>query len=113
MRLKTCAILLVAHLALSTSAAIAAESQFAGGRYLLELCTSTDNVDMGYCLGYVAGVGDAYNDQGIRRNCLNLGAPQGAALKAVVAYLKNNPAKLSWTASALVSLALAQAFPCN
>jgi hypothetical protein len=99
-------------LAIAALPAIADEPQFADGRYLLEQCTSKDNAEIGYCLGYVAGAGDAYNDQGTRRNCPNLGAPQGAAFKAVVAYLQANPDKLSWSASALVSLALAQAFPC-
>jgi hypothetical protein len=111
MRLLPCAIILA--LACFASAVFADEPQFADGHYLLERCTSKDNVEVGYCLGYVAGAGDAYNDQGIRRNCLNLGAPQGAAFKAVVSYLQNNPDKLSWSASALVSLALAQAFPCH
>jgi hypothetical protein len=60
MRLQTCAIFLAVGVAFLTPSAKADDPQFADGRYLLERCTSKDNVDVGYCLGYVAGAGDAY-----------------------------------------------------
>ena len=73
MRRRTWAVML--GLAIAALPAIADEPQFADGRYLLEQCTSKDNAEIGYCLGYVAGAG-TYNDQGTRRNCPDLGAPQ-------------------------------------
>lgn len=89
------------------------QGQFANGAYLLRECVNPHPEDQTYCIGYISGAADAYNDNGNIRNCPPPNMSTGAAVTAAITFLKENPNQLYLPASTLVARSLAKAFPCE
>jgi hypothetical protein len=96
--------------------AVQAKANFLDGKTLRDWCSSKDAGNQAACLGYVIAVADilSSDDRGEltkRRACVpNIGAAQ--AVDAAKVYLRDNPQMGDVTASTLVTIALAKAFPC-
>ena len=88
---------------------------FRTGNDLYEDCTKHGSVGEIFCLGYVAGVVDQLE---IRRGpkfpdgCIPRTVTKGQMKDVVLQYLQSNPETRDITASLLVSLAVAKAWPC-
>jgi hypothetical protein len=84
--------------------------------------TNTEQLNAGYCAGYVAGVLDVEaawaktegNSSRASRYCLPAdGIPNGQVLRILEKWLNKNPEKLHWRADGIIHNALIEAFPCN
>lgn len=99
----------------------------ADGNTLLKRCTSgmkfmetgvADNpVDVGYCAGFINGVGamlgsSSRNGPPQSRACIPETAPIKQLVRVVYKYLESNPADLHEEEGLLTVKALAQSFPC-
>jgi hypothetical protein len=77
-----------------------------------KLTNAADDSDASWCMGYVTGVLDGLS-QFDWKVCLPKEFTTGQALRIVVKYLKANPEVLHKEASGLISVAIAEAFPCK
>ncbi len=88
--------------------------------------TSTKEFGEGmFCAGYVRGVLDdvwmqqkvpeamGLKTSGSLNTCISDSVSNSQAVKVVIKYLHDNPARLQLPAGALIRLALANAFPCK
>jgi hypothetical protein len=74
--------------------------------------TVAEALDGGLFMGYVAGVFDTFSMQGNRNICPKAGVSIGTASDAVMAYLKEHPEQLHYSAPSVIMLALTASFPC-
>lgn len=85
--------------------------------------TGAEQVEAGYCVGYVTAVGDVLTttgeiqkDKGIKLIepvCVPKSVPTGQVIRVLVKYLKENPEQLHYPADVLTIGALRRAFPCQ
>ena len=98
----------------------------ADGNHLLQKCKATElkhttpseDIDWGYCMGTVHGVGSTIRDLGSflppnLRICIPDGVTTGQNVKVVLKYLKDNPEQLHRDDTVLIHFALRKAFPCK
>jgi len=91
---------------------VSAFADFQNGNSLFEKCSATANhFDSTYCLGYVAGMTDAYAYA--KSVCPPNGFTLGQSVDVVVKYLRDHPEDRHYTAASEVALALEHAFPCK
>jgi len=87
------------------------------GNRLAESCRNADqNLEWGFCVGFVLGVLGTTNDLSSvskREICVPPEAVQSQVARVVAKWLDDNPEKLHFSASSLVRAALAQGFPCK
>jgi hypothetical protein len=86
-----------------------AKANFKSGNQLLQEC-STPGADQ-ICLGYIQGIVDAETD--MARTCLPGSVTPGQARDIAIKLLDDHPELRHYTASSLVTRALAEAFPCR
>jgi hypothetical protein len=115
---------LVAGLLLFSSAG------YADGNELLQRCTEAERLmdggtpddpfDTGVCLGWLDGVRKTLDvvkaragDEAAFNTCIPDSVTTGQNLRVVLAYLRDNPAKLHQRELLLTVLALKEAFPCS
>ena len=82
-----------------------------------ESFNQADALDMGYCLGFVAGIGGLLNLNRQLESAPTYCPPKGVTneqgVQIITKYLRQNAEKLDFTKSKLVVLALTEAFPCK
>lgn len=119
--------LILATVALCLTASVNAQGDsIRNGNLLLQACSpliqSMDTIgqapntfEAGYCLGIVGAIVDISNSstEAVYHSCLPKGMTAGQGVRIVTKYLQSNPDKLHILDSALVFLALKDAFPCK
>ena len=114
MRLIKVAVL-VAVITVTSSGNVLAGS-YESGNSLLESCRAADaSWSGGFCLGYITGIADAMETDGILgwRKCTPNGVTLRQTADVVKAWLESYPQYRHNTAHSLVAEALAKAFPCK
>ena len=96
-------------LAILLLTASSAQAQFLSGNELYSSITSSEDYKRLYAIGYVAGIADLGNKT---LHCINQGVTMGQVFDVAKRYLERNPEIRDYSAESLVSLALAQAWPC-
>lgn len=90
------------------------QALFYEGNFLHKKCQSVNDVDVVVCLAYVTGVVDTLTMTENRYVCVPPKSVTGGQLRDIVTkWLEDNPADRHLNASALVMLALTEAFPCT
>lgn len=107
---------------------VPARAGFKSGNKFLEECSSKQNVDWGVCMGYVEGIADEISGQteftaitsldGKKtkiyrpRACIRSEVTASQIRDIALKWVTDHPETRDWDANALVSTALAAAFPC-
>ena len=112
-------LLMVLALLLATGPAWAGQS----GREFLELCDQGDSWSEGYCVGYVAGVGEMLDglllEDGVRAAfdgkifCLPGNVTKGAVRDRVLAFLREHPEISDHEMTSITWGALIEIYPCD
>ncbi len=90
-----------------------ASAQFVTGNQLLQFCDQYPTSASGYVLGTVDTILVSQQNGHVKRTvCLRDGANGGQLVDIVCQYLKATPTFRDFGGPALVSMALADAFPC-
>ena len=89
-------------------------ASFLTGNDLWQKCNGNSDQKM-VCLGYIEGISDAMDGAplGGRRACIPLHTTGGQLRDIVIAYLRAYANLRDYSATALVSTALAEAFTCQ
>jgi hypothetical protein len=88
-------------------------SAFRSGNELYEQCVAQErSTQAGYCMGYVAGLADAFVWDGTLC-ALRGGVTEGQVDDVVVNYLRAHPEEHHYSAASIAQRALILAFPCN
>jgi len=79
--------------------------------------TAGNAIEIGICVGYVAGIKDAVSDwqigTGKQTYCMPEEVSNDQLIRVVVKSLENNPTRLHLRASVTVQRAFIEAFPCT
>lgn len=92
---------------------------FVSGNELTAQCVSADRQQQSHCSGYITGamdgisISETISTPGTHSFCVPAIANPTQIVDVVKNYIRNNPAQRSRTASAIVYLALREAFPCK
>ena len=127
MRILQVALLVIATTTFTPVAS--AQNKGLNGRVLLQNCTSAVNTDTlsssdinglagaSHCLALIQGISFVMDDNNTRvapmRVCLPDGVNNSQLALIVKKFLEDNPTKLHFPDTALVAVALTEAFPCK
>jgi hypothetical protein len=116
-------VMLVEVLVATLIAAPGAQPRTTTGAYLQDQCTRGENlrdgvggasipnlISLGWCTGYITGVGEAMAEPGI---CIPPEVVAGQVKSVVTKWLKDHPESLHLGADECVIQALRQGFPCS
>lgn len=112
MRLPLAAFLAFALIANSPAAA---NDRLSAGE-LMQMCSSTHDVDYGYCAGYVTAIADQMLSTGTaggERACNHEGVRSQQYVDVFRAYAEIFPERLKDEAERTVAASFARAFPCR
>src|SRR5262245_1198825 len=104
--------------ALLLAAAMQGREAYGGwltGNQLLAACSDMNVIEYQLCMGYVIGIADSMisRPDAIANACFARGMQRGQLIAVVKNYLTAHPEQLHYQADALVTVALARAFPCS
>lgn len=102
-----------ALLGLSIAMADPAHAGFNDGNRALSRCTSTQDHDISYCLGLIAGLTDGVLDSTTNVICLPQNVTIGQLRDVLLRHLANNPESRHVGAGAIMFVSLITAFPCR
>jgi hypothetical protein len=89
------------------------QRDFYDGNGLHQKCTSTSNMDFGFCAGYISGVADVLQSQNGNSVCLPRNVVVGQVVDTVKKYLVDYPESRHYAAYSEILVALEKAFPCS
>jgi hypothetical protein len=92
---------------LGLAIATPASASFMNGNDLMKVCSSDDRLDKGQCLGYIKGVVDVAPR---KDTCVPAEATVGQIRDIFLKSMKENPEDRDLLASALLAVALHEAF---
>jgi Rap1a immunity proteins len=83
------------------------------GRWLRQLCTSTEPADVSVCDAYILGIFDSLARWGPLPKCVPAGVTDKQAESIVITYLNSDSKDLLLPADLLVTKAISDAFRCR